>query len=139
MGFPHGELAKILGIHRDTLRVHMMPLIRFGTVWRDQPKSGNYHLSQRAFFEPKMAGEIIAGRLLAKFFNKRLLYTSTLFSKKVKTNFGESLLSQVLFSFSIAVGVFVTFVLINAMNRNNIGITSKDPNIKRNKLAEEWI
>lgn len=25
------------------------------------------------------------------------------------------------------------------MNRNNIGITSRDPNIKRNKLAEEWI
>jgi hypothetical protein len=117
----------------------MMPLIRFGTVWRDQPKSDNYHLSQRAFFEPKLAGEIIAGRLLAKLFNKRILYTGTLFSKNVKTDFGESLLTQALFSFSIAIGVFVTFVLINTMNRNNIGISSKDPNIKRNKLAEEWI
>lgn len=139
IGFPHGEMAKILGIHRDTLRVHMMPLIRSGTVWRDQPKSGNYHISQRAFYEPKSAGEIIAGRLLAKLFNKRLLYTNTLFSKDVKTDFGESLLTQTLFSFSVAIGVFVTFVLINAMNRNNIGISSTDPNIKRNKLAEEWV
>ena len=50
-----------------------------------------------------------------------------------------TLLTQVLFSFSVAVGVFVTFVLINTMNRNNVGINSTDPNIKRDKLAEEWI
>src|SRR5688572_221654 len=73
MGFPHGELAKIVGIHRDTLRVHMTPLIRSGTVWRDQPKSGNYHISQRAYLEPKLAGEIMAERFLAKLFNKRFL------------------------------------------------------------------
>lgn len=139
IGFPHGEMAKILGIHRDTLRIHMMPLIRSGTVWRDQPKSGNYHISQRAFYEPKLAGEIIAGRLLAKLLNKRPLYTNTLLSKDVKTNFDDSLLTQVLFSFSVAIGVFVTFVLINTMNRNNVGINSTDPNIKRDKLAEEWI
>lgn len=138
-GFPHGEMAKMLGIHRDTLRVHMTPLIRSGTVWRDQPKSGNYHISQKAFYEPKLAGKIIAGRLLSKLFNKRLLYSNTLFSKDVETNFGDSLLTQALFSFSVAIGVFVTFVLINAMNRNNIGISSTDSNIKRDKLAEEWV
>ena len=139
MGFSHGELAKILGIHRDTLRVHMMPLIQSGTVFRDQPKSGNYHLSQRAFFEPRLAGEIIADSFLAKLFNKRYLYKRTLFPKNTKIDFNESPLVYSLFSFSIAIGVFVTFVLINVMNRNNIGIGSTDPNIKRNKLAEEWV
>jgi hypothetical protein len=139
MGFPHGELAKIVGVHRDTLRVHMMPLIRSGTVWRDQPKSGNYHISQRAYLEPKLAGEIMAERFLAKLFNKRFLNTRTLFPENLRTDFGDSILAHALFSYSIAVGVFVTFVLISAMNRNNVGITSRDPNIKRDKLAEEWI
>jgi DNA-binding IclR family transcriptional regulator len=45
MGFSHAELAKIVGVHRDTLRVYMKPLIKSGTVWRDQPKLGNYHIS----------------------------------------------------------------------------------------------
>jgi hypothetical protein len=133
MGFPHGELAKIVGVHRDTLRVHMKPLIKSGTVWRDQPKSGNYHISQKEFLKPRLAGQIIANRFLARLFNKRILYTGTLFPKSLKIDFGESLLAQALFSFSIAVGVFVTFVLISAMNQNNIGITSTDPNIKRDK------
>lgn len=100
IGFPHGEMAKILGIHRDTLRIHMMPLIRSGTVWRDQPKSGNYNISQRAFYEPKLAGEIIAGRLLAKLLNKRPLYTNTLLSKDVKTNFDDSINTGIVQFFS---------------------------------------
>jgi hypothetical protein len=139
IGFPHVELAKILGIHRDTLRVHMMPLIRSGTVFRDQPKLGNYHLTQRIYLRPNLAGEIIANRFLAELFKKRFLYKRTLFPKNLKTEFGESLLAHALFSFSMAIGVFATFILISAMDRNNIGITSTDPNIKSNKLAEEWI
>jgi hypothetical protein len=139
MGFPHGELAKIVGVHRDTLRVYMKPLIRSGTVWRDQPKSGNYHISQKEFLKPRLAGQIMAERFLAKLFNKRLLKTLTLFPKHLQVNFRESMPTYTLFSFSKAIGDFITFVLIYAMNPDNIVILSNDSNLKRVKIVEELI
>lgn len=139
MGFPHGELAKIVGIHRDTLRVHMKPLIRSGTVWRDQPRSGNYHISQKEFLKPRLAGQIMAERFLAKLFNKRLLKTWTIFPKHLQINFGESMPTYTLFSFSKAVGDFITFLLIYAMNPDNTAIISNDSNLKRDKIVEELI
>jgi hypothetical protein len=139
MGFSHGELAKIVGVHRDTLRVYMGPLIRSGTVWRDQPKSGNYHISQKEFLKPRLAGKIMAENFLAKLFNKRLLKTRALFPKHLKVNFGGSMSTYTLFNFSRAIGDFVTFALIYAMNPDNPAILSKDSNIKRDKIAEEFI
>lgn len=139
MGFPHGELAKIVGVHRDTLRVYMKSLIRSGTVWRDQPKSGNYHISQKEFLKPRLTGRIMAENFLAKFFSKRLLKTHILFPKHLTVNFGESMSTYALFSFSRAIGDFVTFILIYAMNPDNIAIHSKDSNIKRDKIVEELI
>jgi hypothetical protein len=138
-GFSHGELAKIVGVHRDTLRVYMKPLIRAGTVCRDQTKSGNYHMSQKEFLKPRLVGRIMADRFFAKLFDKRLLKTRALFPKHLQVNFGESMPTYTLFSFSKAIGDFITFILIYAMNLNNTTILSNDSNIKRDKIVEELI
>jgi hypothetical protein len=72
-------------------------------------------------------------------FHTLLLYFEPRVPKHLQINFGESMPTYALFSFSKAVGDFITLVLIYAMNPDNTVILSNDSNLKRDKLVEELI
>ena|GEM_PF-4483509 len=146
-GLGIGVLAKMIGINRKNLKLHLRRLIERGYVKKDDGLRGKYFPTEKIIKNP-----ILSSALMAKSFASHLLGEPNLILSNLKLNpklidfrallpylekeeFG---LPRVMFEFANQIGAYILYCLIQAMNQDN-KILKGTKYLKKDSIIQEIV